>query len=326
METRFDRAVALVLKKEGGYQKHKNDSGNYNSRKELVGTNHGIAAPTYERYLKRPPTEQDMREMSLETAKDIYHALYWLPIRADQIECEGLAIQVFDWHVNAGATAIRAIQSMTGVTKDGKIGPVTIQAINNLCRAKGCDEVNSEYRAVREAFYRNLVTRRPSLRVFLTGWLRRTQQVYEYVKGLALRLFAVFTLLFVCSLTEAQVPRYLTVDPHEDYSYENIERTDILYTQLSKKGKRSSSMDGGYLEMREGFLILSAHGKTSVYKVVKDSVATHVRQISLTEKLDFDTRKDPQKFLTQLVIFYSRGKFDRAKLVIRRNEFIDIVF
>lgn len=180
--TRFDKAVELVLQKEGGFQKHKNDTGNYNSIGQLVGTNWGIAAMTYERYLKQIPTEQDMREMRLETAKDIYHALYWLPIRADQIKSEALAITLFDWHVNAGNTAVRYLQRLVGATPDGKVGPRTIEAVNKYLDVNGEAATVKLYTEYRERFYRDLVTRRPRNRVFLAGWLNRTRKVYEYVK------------------------------------------------------------------------------------------------------------------------------------------------
>jgi len=180
--TRFDRAVALVLKKEGGYQKHPKDSGNYNSAGRLVGTNLGIAAPTYERYLKRPPSEQDMRTLTVETAKDIYRRLYWDAIRADVIDSEALAISVFDWYVNAGNPAIRYLQRIAGVKADGKMGPVTMRAVNEYIRTVGEKEALRIYTEYRERFYRDLVTKRPSNKVFLAGWLARVRKVYEYVK------------------------------------------------------------------------------------------------------------------------------------------------
>jgi len=310
MTTRFDRAVQLVLQKEGGFQKHKNDSGNYNSRKELVGTNLGIAAPTYERYLKRPPTEQDMRNLTTAIARDIYHRLYWLPTRADQMECEGLAISIFDWFVNAGAPAVRNIQAIVGVDQDGKIGPNTIRAINNYTRANGCAETISEYTKRREEFYRNLVTRRPSLRVFLTGWLRRTRQVYDYVKSLAIKLLTMFCfLLFVGSL-QAQ----------------DIDKTPISYTQYYKKGKPSATREGGFIEMRNGFVVLSAHDRTRILKVVADSTSRSVRQLFVTDKLDWDDKRDTRKHLLPLVIFNDSRGLDRGKLVLHKREWIDFVF
>ncbi|MEM9259705.1 MAG: glycosyl hydrolase 108 family protein [Bacteroidota bacterium] len=98
----FQIAYDIVRGHEGGYQKKANDPGNKNSRGELVGTNWGINAKIYESYLKRPPTEQDMRNMPKHIAVMLYKQLYWDPIKGDEIRDQQVANILFDGHVNHG--------------------------------------------------------------------------------------------------------------------------------------------------------------------------------------------------------------------------------
>uniref|UniRef100_UPI001F2088F0 glycosyl hydrolase 108 family protein n=1 Tax=Tenacibaculum piscium TaxID=1458515 RepID=UPI001F2088F0 len=52
-----------IQRAEGGYQILKTDSGNYNSLKQLVGTNFGVSAKVYERNIGRPPSIADMKNI-----------------------------------------------------------------------------------------------------------------------------------------------------------------------------------------------------------------------------------------------------------------------
>ena len=110
----------------------KADRGNYNSKGQLVGTNWGIAAPVYERWLGRVPTRKDIKNMSKNEAGQIYKGLFWVQIRGDEIENQFVADILFDGHVNHGGTGIRLIQRLLNVEVDGKVGPITLKAINDF--------------------------------------------------------------------------------------------------------------------------------------------------------------------------------------------------
>lgn len=172
----FNIAYQLVAKAEGGYQSSPEDSGNYNSLGELVGTNWGISAPTYEGWIGRAPTKKDMLNMSKSTAEEIYHKKFWAAIRGDQINDQDVANIFFDGVVNHGRTGVKIMQSVLNVPQDGIVGPGTIGQLNAQPPAK----VYVQYREARKAFYYDLVNRKRSLGIFLQGWLNRISRFQAY--------------------------------------------------------------------------------------------------------------------------------------------------
>lgn len=171
----FEIAYQLTAGHEGGYQNHPNDTGNYNSAGQNVGTNWGINAQVYEAHIGHPPTEADMRSMSRSVAKQIYRAKYWDSIRGDQIADQQLANIWYDGRVNHGYTGTKLMQRVLNVPDDGHVGPVTLGAVN----ATDPRPTFYAYRQKRIDFYHYLANNRPGLSVFLTGWLRRINS-FEY--------------------------------------------------------------------------------------------------------------------------------------------------
>ncbi|WP_435415042.1 glycoside hydrolase family 108 protein [Polaribacter aestuariivivens] len=128
-----------VQQLEGGFQKIPSDPGNYNSRKELVGTNHGISAPVYESWIGYPPSEIDMRAMSKTIASEIFKTNYWNKLRASEIKNQAVAENLVDHGVNAGTGAATKIMQRVlnkyfnkNLSVDGGLGPITLAAINSV--------------------------------------------------------------------------------------------------------------------------------------------------------------------------------------------------
>lgn len=166
----FEIALQKTLKWEGGYQAHSNDPGNFNSAGELIGTNFGISAPVLEAYMATRPTKEDMQNLSLKTAAEIYRRDYWSAIRGDDIQDADLAALLFDMAVNHGpASALRTVQRAIGVKHDGKIGPVTIAALNSAQARSLITKVIDE----RIKLYQRIIARRPAMKVFSPGWIKR---------------------------------------------------------------------------------------------------------------------------------------------------------
>src|SRR5690606_6583861 len=115
----FSVAYPVVARAEGGYQNHPNDSGNYNSLGQLVGTNWGISAPVYESWIGHPPSSADMKAITKETAMSILKAKFWNTIKGDQIVDQDVATIFLDGHVNHGRTGIKLMQQVLGITADG---------------------------------------------------------------------------------------------------------------------------------------------------------------------------------------------------------------
>lgn len=112
----FDQAFEILIGHEGGYVNHPNDPGGE--------TKFGIS--------KRSYPGEDIPNMTLVRAKDIYQRDYWWKAGCDLVP-EVVKFDLFDTAVNAGpGTAIRMLQKVLGVTQDGVIGPKTMQAINSM--------------------------------------------------------------------------------------------------------------------------------------------------------------------------------------------------
>lgn len=169
---RFEQAYQLVALAEGGYQNYAEDTGNYNSRGQLVGTNWGINAQVYEKHLGRPPSVADMQNMPKATAIQIYKARYWDRIKGNSINNQAVANVLFDGHVNHGNWGIQMMQEVLGVAKDSVVGPITLNAINSADPGR----LIQAYVQRRERAYRWLAANRAGQSKFLRGWLNRLQK------------------------------------------------------------------------------------------------------------------------------------------------------
>ncbi|MEM6378816.1 MAG: glycosyl hydrolase 108 family protein, partial [Bacteroidota bacterium] len=127
----FQKAFNIVIGHEGGYQRHPSDTGNYNSIGQLVGTNYGISAKVYESWINRPPSQSDMENLPLQDAIQIYFSLFWSRMQGNSIHNQPIANILFDGVVNHGnSKGIQLMQEVLNVTVDGRMGPVTMGAIN----------------------------------------------------------------------------------------------------------------------------------------------------------------------------------------------------
>ena len=122
------------------------------------------ALPTVKEKKAYRPTEEEWNEIY-----ELYYQNFYLPVKADYIDNIDVAFLIFDWSVGSGVvTTIKQVQKVLGVTVDGKIGPQTIASINVQPR------VWFRLKEARDKFYENIVTRTPSQKVFLKGWLNRS--------------------------------------------------------------------------------------------------------------------------------------------------------
>ena len=170
-----DHVLDEVLENEGGYQRMPEDKGNKNSRGQLVGTNFGISAPVYERVLGRPPSAQDMKDMTEEEARDIYRDQYIRPVKENLgVPSDHPAFpQIVDMAVNhgySGATAI--IQRALGTKVDGKAGPETRKKLEDANPV----DFNNKLVDERVNSYQQTVQQDDSQARFLDGWTNRANR------------------------------------------------------------------------------------------------------------------------------------------------------
>jgi lysozyme family protein len=126
MSDLFEEYIARLLSHEGGYSSDRTDPGNWTGGRVgvgvLKGTKFGIAANTYPNI--------DIKNLTWEKAKAIYHRDFWLAAKCDKLPSL-VAFQLLDGAVNSGIpNATRWLQRAVGVADDGAIGPFTLAAIN----------------------------------------------------------------------------------------------------------------------------------------------------------------------------------------------------
>ena len=167
MNRNFERALSLVLKHEGGYVDHPRDPGG--------ATNMGITHKTLARWRKVSPwwklDKSQIKALKREEAAAIYGAEYWDTIEGDSLP-DGLDYAVFDYAVNSGpGRAAKELQRLVGVPVDGKIGPVTLAAVNEREAAVLIEKLCTN----RLTFLRGLST----FDTFGKGWTSRVNGVLK---------------------------------------------------------------------------------------------------------------------------------------------------
>ena len=157
--TTFNNIIEVVLQHEGGYVNDPNDLGGE--------TKYGIT--------KRFYPDVDIKNLTKEQAKTIYHQDYWRPAKCDEVPPR-LRHIYFDMCVNFGrGGAVKVLQrAANGKNKekievDGGMGPATLKAIQNLELER--------VRAYRVLRFANLVIKKPEQERFWFGWYRRSMEV-----------------------------------------------------------------------------------------------------------------------------------------------------
>jgi lysozyme family protein len=150
----FNEFVEFILEHEGGYVNHPKDPGGE--------TKYGIAKKFY--------PELDIKNLTVDQAKEIYFNDYWKKNKCDQMH-PAVALLVFDSTVNQGFVAAgKILQRSLRITDDGIIGPQTLSKVNNTNPMIVIKEFTSQ-RALYYAHTRNVET-------FGLGWYRRLVAAY----------------------------------------------------------------------------------------------------------------------------------------------------
>ncbi len=164
----FDKAFDRLIGHEAGYSSDKRDPGNWTGGKVgvgvLKGTKYGIAANTY--------PNLDIKNLTLEHAKQIYKKDWWDKLGADSLH-SAIVFQLWDFAVNAGKSrAIKELQQVARVPDDGIIGPKTIAAV----KAMDVNDVLLKLNAERLKFYTSL----GNWSTYGKGWTNRVAENLIY--------------------------------------------------------------------------------------------------------------------------------------------------
>ena len=166
MSTAFDKAFELVLRYEGGYVNDPDDPGGE--------TKYGIC--------KRQYPNLDIKNLTIEQAKEIYRRDYWNKIKGDDLPPK-IAIFLLQCAVNMGVrTASKLLQRAAKTflkkepTIDGIIGPKTVSAVKKVPE----NQLLSELAVQQCRRYVHLCLKNPKLAKFIKGWLRRAINSMEF--------------------------------------------------------------------------------------------------------------------------------------------------
>jgi len=126
---------------------------------------------------KNANKDLDIKTMTWEDAKEVYFNRYWLAGSCDQLPSR-LAVLHFDGCVNHGVKkASMFLQKAVGTTPDGNIGTMTLAKVQVAEELTTCAKICD----LREQFYRDIVTNKPTQAKFLNGWLRRITEMRAFV-------------------------------------------------------------------------------------------------------------------------------------------------
>jgi lysozyme family protein len=157
--SKFLKAFDYMLKHEGGYVNDRADPGGE--------TRYGIS--------KRSYPNLNIKDLTRDQARKIYHRDFWTKARCESIDDEGLSVKLFDLCVNMGIPqAVKLIQRALraagiSVVEDGILGSATLAAINKADPTDLLAALKSEA----AGFYRLIAQANPSQKRFIDGWLSR---------------------------------------------------------------------------------------------------------------------------------------------------------
>lgn len=175
-EPSVEQLIDALIEREGGYVHHPADRGGATcwGITQAVARAHGYHGP--------------MSALPREEAEAIYRRLYWVRPRFHQVASRAprIAAELFDTGANMGpgvaATFLqRALTALnrngkdySDLVPDGRIGPITLGALDRFLQVRGERGETVLLRAL-EALqgerYLRLAERRPANEAFLYGWL-----------------------------------------------------------------------------------------------------------------------------------------------------------
>lgn len=159
-----DQIIDAVIEREGGYVNLRNDTGG--------PTKFGITAATLGawRGYGHAASAEEVRQLSVHEAREIYRQQYIVKPRFALIDDDGLRAQLVDDGALSGPrAAITSLQLELGVTPDGILGPVTIAAAN----AANSTVLRRKLAVARALRLARIVQKDRKQLAFLVGWLTR---------------------------------------------------------------------------------------------------------------------------------------------------------
>ena len=169
-----DWILDKIIEHEGGYSDRASDKGGK--------TKWGIAWNTWKNYAKSTlgiePTEDNLRNLSVDDAKQIYINNFWKPARIDDIENVDMKYAFFDFYINAPVRSVKTMQAVLNekfgekLDVDGALGSKTINAINSVEHQK----LYNEFIDARSGSYNRIVEIDSTQKANIRGWQNRVDK------------------------------------------------------------------------------------------------------------------------------------------------------
>ena len=152
----FEKSFQEVMLSEGGYVNHPKDPGGE--------TKYGIS--------KRAYPNLDIKNLTIDDAKEIYRRDYWDKCGANVLP-EGVAVMAADFAYNSGVNrAVKMLQRCCAMKETGKLDPVTLGKIES----SNIPDFMEKYKTVRMNFLQSLKT----WSTFGNGWTKRVNKNYAF--------------------------------------------------------------------------------------------------------------------------------------------------
>jgi lysozyme family protein len=181
----FEKAHAIVMSHEGGYANDPDDKGG-ETYKGIARRKHpfwpGWALIDLYRMHSRFPTTLDDDEALQLLVLSFFKTQFWDVLKLDKVNHQNIAAELYDTAVNMG-TGIAAVFLQTALNvsnkngrdfadlkEDGRIGPVTLSAINKHARP---GEVLKVLNVLQGSRYIAIMQANPTQEKFFRSWFSR---------------------------------------------------------------------------------------------------------------------------------------------------------
>lgn len=130
---------------------------------------------------------------ALDNAVTAFYFSRWNGQNFSFIQNQDIANLLFDFYVNSGGSAIKGIQGLVGVTKDGVMGQNTLKAINE----SNAKVLYSKLMNYRENFYKNIIAKDPTQKKFESGWTNRLAMFPSVSNIVAMLIFVMLVVVLL---------------------------------------------------------------------------------------------------------------------------------
>ena len=94
-------AIPMLNEDEGGFSNNPNDPGGI--------TNHGVTKRSWEKFVGREVSEEEMQALTVQDVLPFYEQTYWLPLKLSEQPDQLLAESVFNFAINVRPSTLKKV-------------------------------------------------------------------------------------------------------------------------------------------------------------------------------------------------------------------------